>query len=151
MISNEGDIIINGRCKDTIVLTGGENVEPENIETTLLASPLFIDVVVVGHAQKSLGALIVPNLDVARTRIVELRDADAHSAVRSPALDALLRAEVARLVCAERGFRAFECVTRIAYLPSPFSPEDGTLTATLKKRRRVIEERHRALIESLFP
>ena len=35
MLSSEGDVIINGRAKDTIVLTGGENVEPENIETAL--------------------------------------------------------------------------------------------------------------------
>lgn len=150
MLSNEGDVIINGRCKDTIVLTGGENVEPENIETTLLASPLILDVVVVGHARKTLGALIVPNFEVVRVRITRLPDADPESAVNDPEVDGLIRSEVARLVCSERGFRSFECITRFAYLARPFSPEDGTLTATMKKRRRVIEERHHDLIESLF-
>ena len=143
-------MIINGRCKDTIVLTGGENVEPENIETTLLASPLILDVVVVGHAQKTLGALIVPNLDVARVRIARLPDADLEAALRHPELDGLIRAEIARLVCSERGFRTFECVTRVAYLARPFSTEDGTLTATLKKRRGIIEELHKEVIEGLF-
>jgi long-chain acyl-CoA synthetase len=150
MLSNEGDVMINGRCKDTIVLMGGENVEPENIETTLLGSPLILDVVVVGHARKTLGALIVPNLDVVKVRIARLPEADPEAVVHDPQVDGLIRSEVARLVSSERGFRTFECITRVAYLARPFSAEDGTLTATLKKKRRVIEERHHDLIESLF-
>jgi long-chain acyl-CoA synthetase len=132
------------------VLTGGENVEPENIETCLLASPLILDVVVVGHAQKSLGALIVPNLEMVRGRIAHLTDEDPEAAVQHPAVDTLIRSEVTRLVCSERGFRTFECVTKVAYIARPFCPEDGTLTATLKKRRRVIEERHQDVIQRLF-
>jgi long-chain acyl-CoA synthetase len=150
MLSSEGDVIINGRAKDTIVLTGGENVEPENIETTLLASPLILDVVIVGHAQKSLGALIVPNIEIVRMRLTNISEAEPEQVVARPEVDVLIRSEVSRLVSSERGFRTFECVTRVAYLARPFSPEDGTLTATLKKRRRVIEERHRRLIEELF-
>jgi long-chain acyl-CoA synthetase len=150
MLSTDGDVIINGRAKDTIVLRGGENVEPENIETALLASPLILDVVVVGHAQKALGALIVPDFEVVRVRLASCGDAPPETLVGNPAVDGLIRAEVARIVCNARGFRTFELVTRIAYLARPFSPEDGTLTATLKKRRRVIEERHHELIVGLF-
>jgi long-chain acyl-CoA synthetase len=150
MLSDAGDVVINGRAKDTIVLTGGENVEPENIEATLLASPLILDVVVVGHAQKTLGALIVPNLEVACARLAKCAESEAQSLLHDPALDAMIRAEVTRLISCERGFRAWECVSRLAYLARPFCPEDGTLTATLKKRRRVIEELHREAIVRLF-
>ncbi len=149
MLTNEGDVMITGRAKDTIVLTGGENVEPENIEAALLASPLISDVVVVGHAQKALGALIIPNLDTIQTRLASLRGTP-EDLVAHPDLDRAIRAEVARLVCAERGFRVFERVSRLAYIPRPFSVEDGTLTATLKKKRQVIEHRFQGLIRSLF-
>jgi long-chain acyl-CoA synthetase len=150
LVSSEGDVMIVGRAKDTIVLTGGENVEPENIETSLLASPLILDVVVVGHARKTLGALIVPNIEIVRMRVSGLPEDAPEQIVSRPEVDVLIRSEVSRLVCGERGFRTFETVSRLAYLARPFSTEDGTLTATLKKRRRVIEERYQELIARLF-
>ncbi len=149
MLSTDGDVVITGRAKETIVLTGGENVEPENIETALLASPLIQDVVVVGHAQKALGALIIPNFEVVRSRVSNL-NGQPEQLVAHPEVDRVLRVEVSRIICAEKGFRVFERVSRIAYLPRPFSVEDGTLTATLKKKRRVIEERYSVAIEALF-
>jgi acyl-CoA synthetase (AMP-forming)/AMP-acid ligase II len=34
-----GQVVLTGRAKDTIVLTSGENVEPEPIEQAVLQSP----------------------------------------------------------------------------------------------------------------
>lgn len=34
-----GSVVLTGRAKDTIVLTSGENVEPQPIEDQLCASP----------------------------------------------------------------------------------------------------------------
>jgi long-subunit acyl-CoA synthetase (AMP-forming) len=31
-----------------------------------------------------------------------------------------------------------------------FSPEDGTLTASMKLRRRVVEERYRTVIDEMY-
>ncbi|NBZ96334.1 MAG: long-chain fatty acid--CoA ligase, partial [Proteobacteria bacterium] len=45
---------IVGRCKETIVLLGGENVEPLPIESKLLESPLIDQCMVVGQDQKHL-------------------------------------------------------------------------------------------------
>jgi len=53
---------IVGRCKETIVLLGGENVEPLPIESKLLESPLIDQCMVVGQDQKHLGVLIVPSI-----------------------------------------------------------------------------------------
>ncbi|HYC76686.1 MAG TPA: long-chain fatty acid--CoA ligase [Planctomycetota bacterium] len=150
LLTDEGDVVITGRAKDTIVLRGGENVEPENIETALSASPVILDVVVVGHAQKALGALIVPDWDVVRARRPGLPQAAPEALADRPEVAELLRAEVSALICRERGFRVFECVTKVCCLPRPFSPEEGTLTHTLKKRRNVIEERFADRIRALF-
>ena len=38
-----GDIIITGRAKDTIVLSNGENVEPQSIEDAIVATSPLID------------------------------------------------------------------------------------------------------------
>jgi long-chain acyl-CoA synthetase len=150
MLAENGDVMITGRAKDTIVLRGGENVEPENIETALAASPCFIDVVVVGHAQKALGALVVPNFEVLRARLAGLPSVAPEELAARPEVAQCIRTEIATIVSSERGFRTFEMVTRVVCLARPFSPEDGTLTHTLKKKRRVIEERYADLIASLF-
>ncbi len=148
MLTDEGDVLITGRAKDTIVLRGGENVEPETIEAALRQSPLIADAVVVGHGQKHLGALLLPDMEALRARLGSA-PANPAEAPGSEA-DRLVRAEAARLVSPERGFRVFERVPRIGWLPEPLSPETETLTLTLKKRRAVIEERFRDLIAALF-
>jgi long-chain acyl-CoA synthetase len=60
--THRGNFAIVGRAKDTIVLFGGENIEPVPIESKLLESELIEQVMVVGQDQKFLGAIIVPNL-----------------------------------------------------------------------------------------
>jgi long-chain acyl-CoA synthetase len=145
-----GDIVITGRAKDTIVLRSGENVEPEPLESVLASSPLVADALVVGHARKSLGALIVPDPDGLRARCPDLAGLGDEAVVQSPLALAAIRADVAALISRRRGYRNFELIGPVAVLPRPFSVEEGTLTATLKKRRGVIEERFAPLIEQLF-
>ena len=59
IMSREGDFSLVGRAKDTIVLSGGENIEPLPIEEALRSSQYIESAVVVGQDRKSLGALIV--------------------------------------------------------------------------------------------
>ena len=54
-----GEYSIVGRAKDTIVLSGGENVEPVPIEETINDSPYVAASVVVGQDRKYLSALVV--------------------------------------------------------------------------------------------
>ncbi|KAG0599810.1 hypothetical protein M758_12G180400 [Ceratodon purpureus] len=56
-----GLLVLDGRAKDTIVLSSGENYEPQEIEEAILQSKLIQNVVLVGQDQRRLGALIVPS------------------------------------------------------------------------------------------
>ncbi|WP_254722046.1 AMP-binding protein [Kovacikia minuta] len=62
-INRQNDLILTGRAKDTIVLTNGENIEPQPIEDACVRSPYIDQIMLVGQDQKALGALIVPNLE----------------------------------------------------------------------------------------
>ncbi len=149
-LTEEDDVIICGRAKDTIVLRGGENVEPEVIEARLLQSPFISDVVIVGHTQKHLGALVIPDRE-ALAAVVPAGGARQRPALPEKTIvNKILHEEVTRLVSPECGFRVFERVPKITCLEQSFSVEDGTLTPTLKKRRAVIEARYASQIEALF-
>ncbi|MEM9406772.1 MAG: long-chain fatty acid--CoA ligase [Acidobacteriota bacterium] len=130
-LTEKNDLVFIGRRKETIVMSGGENVEPEPIEQSILQSPLIQQVMLVGQDRKTLGALVVldPESDADRDAVaVELRNRTGPAA----------------------GFRSFEGVNRFTILEEPFSPENGFLTATLKMRRNVIADGMSAKIDELY-
>jgi long-chain acyl-CoA synthetase len=59
MLTHDNELRITGRAKDTIVLRGGENVEPVPIEHKMRESPYIFQCMVLGQDQKYLAALIV--------------------------------------------------------------------------------------------
>ena len=143
-----GCLKIIGRCKETIVLLNGENVEPQPIESRLLESPLIEQCIVVGQDQKQLGVLIVPSLSglaahgFASASLSEL----LHNQEK---LKPLFQAEIRRLVSNEHGFKAFEKIGYWRLLEKPF--EVGSeLTATYKLKRHVIAEQYKTLLCELF-
>lgn len=139
---------IVGRCKETIVLRSGENVEPLPIESRLLESPLIAQCIVVGQDQKYLGALIVPSLNglgkhgLNATSLMELMQ-------QREVLHCFFREEIRRLVSAEHGFKPFERIVVWHLLSKPFEIGDE-LTATYKLKRHVIAERYKEEIEGIF-
>ena len=58
-----GDLILTGRCKDTIVLSNGENIEPSPIEDKILSSSGIIEqVMLMGDDGRRLVAVAVVDL-----------------------------------------------------------------------------------------
>lgn len=142
-----GCIMITGRAKDTLVLTGGENVEPEPLEARILASPWIADVMLVGHAEKQLAALLLPDFEALRRAGHAGTPAEI---VRLPAVRDLLAAELRARTGRGAGLPAFQTVGAFHLLTEPFSISAGTLTATQKKRRGVIEQQFKSEIAELF-
>ena len=138
---------IVGRCKETIVLLGGENVEPLPIESKLLESALIDQCMVVGQDQKHLGALIVPSLGGFAAAGVAATDI-ANLATRSESRE-LIQYEIRRLISGETGFKPFERIATFAMIEKPFEVGDE-MTMTFKLRRHVITEKYRERIKKLF-
>ena len=55
-VTDQADLIITGRAKDTIVLTNGENIEPQPIENACARSAYIDQIMLVGQDQRSPGA-----------------------------------------------------------------------------------------------
>jgi long-chain acyl-CoA synthetase len=154
-----GDLVITGRAKDTIVLTNGENIEPQPIEDVCLRSAYIDQIMLVGQDQKVLGALIVPNFEAlaqwAATQGASLAlpgepiNAGAFTLDNSKIQD-LFKQELAREVKNRPGYRPDDRVGPFNLLSEPFTIDNGMLTQTLKIRRQVVSERYRDMINAMF-
>ncbi|MDX1977225.1 MAG: AMP-binding protein [Pseudanabaenaceae cyanobacterium bins.68] len=148
------DLIITGRAKDTIVLSNGENIEPQPLEDVCSRSVYIDQIVIVGQDQKCLAALIVPNLaQLASDRLIP---EDVVLAEIAPQLNQdqqiknLLQQELNREIKNRPGFRPDDRISLFACLPEPFTIENGLLTQTYKIKRNQVNARYADLIEQLF-
>jgi long-chain acyl-CoA synthetase len=158
----QNDLVLTGRAKDTIVLTNGENIEPQPIEDACLRSPYIDQIMLVGQDQRSLGALIVPNIEAlekwAETQNLNLSTpGDNLTASPSQKIDMeskiiqeLYRKELNREVQNRPGYRVDDRIGPFKLIPEPFSIENGLMTQTLKIRRHVVAERYRDIINAMF-
>ena len=138
---------IVGRCKETIVLLGGENVEPLPIESRLLESPLIDQCMVVGQDKKHLGLLVVPSLEGFASFGITAPDLAAVK-IRPEATE-MIRLEIRRLAGEAAGFKPFERITTVELLEKPFEVGEE-LTMTFKLKRHVIAEKYGREIEAMF-
>ncbi len=151
MLTIRGELKITGRAKDTIVLLGGENIEPLPIEQKITESEYIDSAVVVGQDQKYLGALIVPNSAAIEGYADEnhIPYNQVSDLLESDDVRELMDGEINSLVNARTGFRAFEQVYRFAILKAAFEIGEE-LSAKQEIKRHVITEKYRREIEGLF-
>jgi long-chain acyl-CoA synthetase len=144
MITFNNCLKIVGRSKETVVLLGGENVEPVPIENRLLESPFIAQCMVVGQDKKYLSAIVVPSVD-------HLKDygASTEDLAKNAEVQRLIRDEVKKLISNEAGFKSFEKIVDVRILPKPFEVGDE-LTNLFKIKRHVVTEKYRDLIESMY-
>lgn len=147
----DGELILRGRKKDTIVLRGGENTEPVPIEMKLQESPFIAQAVVLGQDQRFLGALIVADETEVKSYAAEqgiLADS-FEDLLAKPEIKKLFERQIASLINHENGFKLFERINRFALLAKPF--EAGVeLSAKQDVMRYKITSLYSNQIDSLF-
>ncbi|NJK34249.1 MAG: long-chain fatty acid--CoA ligase [Oscillatoriales cyanobacterium SM2_2_1] len=147
------DLVIVGRAKDTIVLSNGENIEPQPIEDACLRSPFIDQVVLVGQDQKQLGALIYPNLgalEAAGHLPPEATPALLAQALATEAVRSLFREELNREVKNRPGYSVNDRIGGFEFLLEPLNIADGTMTQTFKIRRNAVFQKHGDLIAKIY-
>ncbi len=144
----DGFLAITDRKKDLIVLAGGKKAAPQPIENELKKSPFVGLPIVIGDRQKFLAALIVPNFDRVKEWAragklsVDWESIDAHPEIRH-----LFQGEI-DAYNADRPHH--EQVRAFALLPADLTIEDGSITPTLKVKRRILENRYQGLIDAMY-
>jgi long-chain acyl-CoA synthetase len=145
----EGFLSITDRKKDLIKTSGGKFIAPQPIENSLKHNALIAEAVVLGEKRKFPSVLIAPNFPVLEdwARSHELPFASRQELVARPEVRALYEGIVDEL---NRNLARFEKLKRVLLVADEFSAENGTLTASMKLRRRVVAERYRKQIEEVY-
>lgn len=140
-----------GRIKDTIVLRGGENIEPHPLEDRLKECDYINMVIIVGQDKSRLGALIVPDFEALKVftekENIEYKNID--ELINHPKIISLFQKEQKRLISKEQGFTPYETVMGIAVLPNEFTKEAGEMTETLKMKRFEIHNKYKEKIDRI--
>jgi long-chain acyl-CoA synthetase len=147
-IDGDGFLSITDRKKDIIVLSGGDNVAPQKVESILTLEPEIDQVLVYGDRRPHLVALVVPSKELLTAAAARIGAPMGSPQLASdPELKRAVEEAVAR---ANAKLSPIERIRRVALVCEPFTVENGFLTPTLKLRRGRIVERHGTAIERLY-
>jgi long-chain acyl-CoA synthetase len=148
-IDVDGYLKITDRIKNIIVTSGGKNIAPSTLETELMKSPFIEQIVIIGDKRNYLTALIVPNYEEIETlaKKYHIQYDSTRELINHYKIVNTVHEEVQRL---QEKFARYEQVKKIAFIPDPFSVEKGEMTPSHKIRRKVIENRYREIIDTLY-
>jgi long-chain acyl-CoA synthetase len=148
-LDQDGFLYVTDRKKDLLKTSGGKFIAPQPIENSLKHNPMVAEAVVVGDKRKFPAVLILPNfaaLEVwaweqgvnCSSRAEIIADARVHT---------FYEAIVEEL---NQNLAQFEKLKKVTLLCEEFSLANGTMTASLKIRRRAVEEHCREQIEKMY-
>ncbi len=145
----DGYVRITDRKRDVIITAGGKNVTPSEIENELKFSPYIADAVVIGDRRQYLTCLVMIDHDNV-AKFAQDRDVpftNFASLTRTPAVHDLIAEEVEKV---NRKLARVETLKRFRLIEQQLDPEDEELTPTMKLKRKLINEKYRDLIESMY-
>jgi len=148
-MDNEGYFYITDRMKDIIITAGGKNITPSEIENQLKFSPYITDAVVIGDRRAYLTALIMIDHENVEKFAQDhsIPFSNYMSLCRRPEILELIEGEVARV---NQKFARVEQVRKFRLIEQKLTAEDEELTPTMKLKRRLVNEKYRALIDTMY-
>ena len=148
-IDDDGYLYVTDRKKDLIKTSGGKFIAPQPIENALKHNALVAEAVVVGDKRKFPAVLIFPNFAVLEARAIA--KGISFTSRRELVELAPVRARYAEVVDEiNLPLAQFEKLKAFRLVADELSAATGTLTASLKLRRRAIEEQFIDKIEEMY-
>jgi long-chain acyl-CoA synthetase len=146
---DDGGIRVLDRKKDILITSGGKNITPSLIENALKDSPYIREAILLGDGRHFLAALIQIDLESTGKWAQELniQYTNYRSLAQNEKVRELVEEEVKRV---NDRFARVENVRKFVILAKELDHDDGELTATMKVRRKVIEEKFREEITLIY-
>jgi long-chain acyl-CoA synthetase len=148
-IDADGYLKITDRKKDLIINAYGKNIAPQPLEGLLKTSPYIATPVLIGDRRKFISALIVPNFEMLEreARLSGISVKDNEELVSHPHILEIVQREIDRF---NATLDRQEKIRKFVLLPRDFTIETGEITPSLKVKRKVIDEKYKQLIDSMY-
>ncbi len=148
-LDSDGFLSVTDRKKDLIKTSGGKFIAPQPLENSLKHNALVAEAVILGDKRKFPSVLISPYFPLLEdwARNNEVKFSSRQELIRDPKVLAMYEGIVADL---NQNLARFEKLKRVLLIADEFSAENGTLTASMKLKRRVVEDRYRGEIEDMY-
>ena len=148
-IDEDGFLYVTDRKKDLLKTSGGKFIAPQPIESSFKHHPWIAEAIVIGDKRKFPAVLIVPNFAAleAFARTERLAFSSRQELIGIPEVHARY-ADIVR--SANEDLAQFERLKKFRLIADELSSANGTLTASLKIRRRAIEEYFKREIDEIY-
>lgn len=148
-LDGDGYLSITDRKKDLIKTSGGKFIAPQPIEGSLKVHPLVAEAAMVGDKRRFPAVMILPNFAVleewAKKNAVAFEGRD--ELVRDPKVIELYTQIVEQV---NGRLAQYEKMKKLLILPTELSVAEGTMTASMKLRRRQLEAKFHDQIEAMY-
>jgi len=148
-IDEDGFLQITDRKKDLLITAGGENIAPQVIEGQLKSIPVVAQAVVVGDRRKYLAALVT--LDPERVKAeAEAAGSPAKTIGEAANCKVFYRHLQKQIDRVNEKLARVQTIKKFVIVPTEFSIDGGELTPTMKVKRKIVNEKYEAEIESMY-
>ena len=148
-LDDDGFLTITDRKKDLQKTSGGKFVTPQPIELALTSSTMVAYAAVFADGRKFVSAVIAPEFSALEewVQAQQISCANRQQMVAHPTVQALFEGIVAEV---NKNLAQYETIKSFLVVADEFTIADGQLTASMKMRRRAVEQRYRVQIEALY-
>jgi long-chain acyl-CoA synthetase len=151
VVDPEGFLTITDRKKDLIKTSGGKYVAPQSLEGKIKAAcPYISQALVHGNNRNYCVALMTIDEEAVRKWVKDNGGGETRPSAEL-AVDARVRSLVQGYVNdLNATLASYETIKRFALLPAEFTTDAGELTASLKMKRKVVEQKFKDVIDGLY-
>jgi long-chain acyl-CoA synthetase len=148
-VDADGFISITDRKKELLKTSGGKMIAPQPIENKLKANTLVGHAAMVGDKHKFASVLISPNFAALEgwAKGQGISASDRKALVSDEKVKKAYQEIVDKV---NLDLANFESIKRVCVVPEEWSVEDGTLTPSMKLKRRVVGERYAREITEFY-
>lgn len=146
-IDGEGHVYITGRLKDIIVMSTGEKVPPQDLESAILRDTLFEQIMVIGEGKPFLSIIVVLDVEQWQKFAAAQGCGPESASLRTPRIE---KALLTRIAAQTKAFPSYARVRRIAATLEPWTVENGMLTPTMKLRRSCVIEKFHGELDDMY-
>jgi long-chain acyl-CoA synthetase len=151
VVDADGFLKITDRKKDLIKTSGGKYVAPQALEGKVKAvCPYVNQVLVHGNSRNYCTALLTLDEEAVRKWLADNGGGEGltlEQITRDPRVLQLIQGYMDQV---NSSLASYETLKKFALLPADFTVDAGELTASLKVKRKVVEQKYRPVLDGFY-